>query len=520
MRGAKFMGVKINYDKNRSNKFKIIGIVSLILLFVIVLITNFKSEDSDSGKENNIPIKSELSDGYTPYDNLEELLKSYGSKLISNSETENLLYVNADLKYNLYTGEKSNENYFVRLCNSIAIFANFKNIELIDESKNIKIEINCDGSRIVEIKINGDLNYYLNHDSQKNKNLFTNITDFTIQSQELKELIDENWDETKINFGTKESTCNGYNIYFDEGIRYKTVARNIYNVIFTTKYIGQVAGNLSPNSTPEQVEDSLGKPTFSKDKIIYGYLGKSNYLFFDFMNQEISVYPVIKVTREEENKLKEFIEEMNETSDIKTFASKITDFWIDYDVYDFDSYYVDLRYTLKGINLSINSSSLKNGIYVYQNYSGNRSIADLDNVYIKDTDFVFEQESKRSNDEILNRLDQGNFTEEQRKEMGVKFAVRSKSISETGNLIGVYLYSRDKEFPDTELERNLEISSWKWYDDYNFIYSVDDDGIYVYNCFTRTNTKLESIKDEIYINKIEDNKIVFNENNEIQLINN
>ena len=514
------MGVKINYGKNINDKFKIIGIVSLILLCVIILIINFKSQDSSPRKENNIPIKSKLSDGYTPYNNLEELLKNYGSQLISNSETENLLYIKANLKYKLYTEEKSNENYFVRLCNSIAIFSNFRNIELVDEEKNIKIEITCDGSRIVELKINGDINYYLNHNSEKNKGLSTNVTDFTIQSPELQKLIDENWNELNVNFGTKESTCNGYNIYFDEGIRCKTVARNIYNVIFTTKYTGQVAGSLSPNSTPEQVENSLGKPTFSKNKTLYGYLGKSNYLFFDFMDQEISVYPVIKVTKEEENKLKEFIEEMNESSDIKTFASKLTDFWIDYDIYDFDSYYVDLRYTLKGISLSIDSRSLKNGIYVYQNYSGNRNIADLDNVYIKDTDFVFEQECERSNNELLNRLDQGNFTEEERKEMGVKFAVRSKSISESGNLIGVYLYSRDKEFPDTELERNLEISSWKWYDEYNFIYSVDNDGIYVYNCLTRINTKLESIKDEIYINKIEDDKIIFNENNEIQLINN
>ena len=494
------MGIKVNYNKNKTNTLKIIGIIILILLGVIIIIlSQFKPENK-------------ISDNYTPFNNLEELFNNYGSKLISNSETNNLLSVKADLKYDLYTGEESNENFFSRLCNSIANFAEFKNIELIDEEKNIKIEITCDGYRIVELKINGDINYYLNHDSKKNRGLSTNVTDFTIQSQELQKLIDENWNELNVDFGTKDSTCNGYNIYFDKGIRYKTVARNIYNIIFTTKYTGQVAGSLSPNSTPEQVENSLGKPTFSKDKMLYGYLGKSNYLFFDFMNQEISVYPVIKVTKEDENKLKEFIEEMNESSDIKTFASKLTDFWIDYDIYDFDSYYVDLKYTLKGVNLSIDSRSLKNGIYIYQNYSGNRNIADLDNVYIKETDSVFDSEKNRSEVEFLNRIEQGDFTEEYYNQyLGNEFSVRFDTYSEN-KYIGAKFYSRNKEYPDSELDRTLELSSYIWYDDYKMIYSVNDDGIYVYNCRTKINAKIVDIKGEIVINSAKDGQIVYNEN--------
>ena len=172
---------------------------------------------------------------------------------------------------------------------------------------------------------------------------------------------------------------------------------------------------------------------------------------------------------------------------------------------------------LKGVNLSIDSRSLKNGIYIYQNYSGNRNISELENVYIKDTDFVFDKECERNIDEFLNRTDEGDFTEEERIAMGTKFAVRSKSISDTNHLVGVYLYSRDKSLPDVELARNLEVSSWKWYDDYNFIYSVDYDGIYVYNCLLKTNTKLESINKEIKINEISNNKIIYNEDKEIQI---
>lgn len=510
------MGVKVNYNKKKNSKLKIAGFAILGLFIVILLVVSFKKALEAPEIKEYTSNKSSL-DVYTEFNTLEEVFEAYESKVISKNETDELLSATVDFKYNLYTGDSSNEHFFVRLCNAVSIFANFKNIELIDKEKDINIQISCDGNRIVEMKINGELNYYLSHDSEKNRNLSQGVTNFTIQSPELKQLIDGNWDETKVDWGTKDSTCNGYNIYFDEGMSYKNVSRNVFNVIFTEKYKGQVAGSLSVNSTPEQVETNLGKPSFSKSNTLYGYKGENNYLFFDFTNKEISVYPVVEVTEDDENKLKELIEDMNRTSDIKTFASELTSLWIDYDVYDFDSYYVDLKYTLKGVNLSIDSRSLKNGIYIYQNYSGNRNISELENVYIKDTDFVFDKECERIVNESLNRTDEGDFTEEEKIAMGTKFAVRSKTMSNEGNLIGVYLYSRDRSLPDVELARNLEISSWKWFDDYNFIYSVDYDGIYVYNCLLKTDTKLESINEEIKINEIDNNKIIYNEDKEIQI---
>ena len=510
------MGIKVNYNKKKTNKLKIAGIAILSLFVAVLLVVSFKKALEDPEIKEYVSNDKSSLNVYTEFNTLEEIFEAYGSKVISENETDELLSATVDFKYNLYTGDKSNENFFVRLCNAVSVFANFKNIELIDKEKDINIQISCDGNRIVEMKINGELNYYLTHDSEKNKNLSQSVTNFTIQSPELKQLIDGNWDESKVEWGTKDSTCDGYNIYFDEGINYKNVSRNVFNVIFTEKYKGQIAENLSVNSTLEEVERKLGEPTFQRGEL-YGYLGENNYLFFDFINKEISVYPVVKITEDDEKKLKELIEDMNRTSDVKTFASELTSLWIDYDVYDFDSYYVDLKYTLKGVSLSIDSSSLKNGIYIYQNYSGNRNISELENVYIKDTDFVFDKECERNIDESLNRTDEGDFTEEERIAMGTKFAVRSKSISDTNHLVGVYLYSRDKSLPDVELARNLEVSSWKWYDDYNFIYSVDYDGIYVYNCLLKTNTKLESINKEIKINEISNNKIIYNEDKEIQI---
>ena len=512
------MGTKVNYNKKKTNKLKIVGIAILSLIVLMALIKsvkNVKNELPSLIDSNNEALIYKKMD---EIETIEDLIESYNCKFISSENVDNVekIYLTSDV--DLYTGNNSNEEHFLNICKGVAEFLKYKDFELIDKEKNIDIEVKCEKPNIVELKINGELNYYLTHDSEKNKNLSQSVTNFTIQSQELKQLINGNWDESKVDWGTKDSTCNGYNIYFDEGMSYKNVSRKVFNVIFTEKYKGQVAGSLSTTSTPEQVESNLGEPTFSKSKMLYGYLGENNYLFFDFINKEISVYPVVKITEDEEEKLKELIGEMNRTSDIKTFANDLTELWLDYDIYDYGSDYVDLRYTLRGINLFISNNTLKNGIFIYQNYSGDRNINELENVYFKDSDFVFEEEKKRSDDENLNRIEQGEFTEEYyNKYLGNEFSVRFDTNSEN-KYKGAKFYSRNKDYPDSGLDRNLEISSYIWYDNYKIIYSVDNDGLYVYNCKTRMNAKIVDVEDKIIINSVKEGEIVYNDNQVLNVI--
>lgn len=516
------MGQKVNYNKNnKTNKLKIAGIAILSLLVVIVLIdsvrrvNNSPNSNQNENSSQNIVGVGTLSEKYTT---LQDLLKSYNCTYEKEENTNGLRKIYLKFDVGLYTGNMSNESHFLSICKAVANFIDYKNFELIDKNKNIDIEVDCEKPNITSIKINGDLNYYLNHDSDRNKNLSTNITNFTIQSRELQDLINNNWDETKVNLGTKDSSCNGYNIYFDEGINSKIVSTSIYNVIFTEKYRGQVAGNLTVNSTPDQVKASLGNPTFEDgfDKL-YGYVGENNYLFFDFENKEISVYPVKKVTPEDEKKLKELVEKLNENQDIKAFSTDLIGYWLDYDVYDYDSDYVDLRYTLKGVRLQISNNSLKNGIFIYQNYSGNRNISELENVYIQETDFVFESEKERADSEYLCRSEEGDFEEDYyNKYLGENFSVRFYGYEVEGSK-GAKFYSRTQEYPDSELDRNLVISSYIWYDSNNFVYSVNDDGIYVYNCVDRVNTKLSDVTGEIEINSAENGQIIYNENEVINV---
>lgn len=517
------MGQKVNYNKNKTNKLKVAIIVVVSLLVIIILVKSFIDVTKSLKNEQKPPTAEVAQTTVKNYNTLEALLKGYNCNVLSKEETNDFITIKLVFGEKLYDGETSNETYFTNVCKGVAEFIKYKNFRLLDESNNIDIEVKCEKPNIVEMKINNDVNYYLNHNSEINSRKRTNkVTEFTIQSEELKSLNDTGWNESYTNFGTKESTCNGYNIYFDEGIRYRTVARNIFNVIFTSEYKGEVAGGLDVNSSKETVETALGAPTFKYGENIYGYLGSENYLFFDFVNNEISTYPVVSVTEDEESQLKSYIEKMNETNDLKKFVTDLTGYWLDFDIYNYDANYVDLRYTLKGIKISVSSDSLKNGIFIYNNYSGNMDIKELGNVYVENSDFVFDTEKARNMNESLQRIEQGDFTDEQLKELGIDFSVRFESFGEN-SFIGPKFYSRDKSYPDSELGRTSEISSYKWYGDedknYLFIYSVNDAGIYVYNCQTRVSAEIIKLDGDIIITSAKDGVISYTNNDEQKEIN-
>ena len=515
------MGNKVDYRPKKNKKvikyLKIFGIVIVSLIIIYFIIQSFlrayratiTPDSSNSNLHYNI----------NEYDSLEELLSAYGCVYISEISTSDLIKITVKFDRDLYTNETSNENYFMAIVNVVAEYEDYKSFELVDESRNIDIVVTCENSSMVQIQINGDENYYLNQDSLINlrKNEVA-ITDFTIDSSELTMLINNEWNPSNLNIGTRDSSCDGYEIYFDEGFKYKIFGRIVYNFIFTDKYTNSIVSGLNVSSTAEEVEETLGEPTFNYNSTLYGYIGENNYVFFDFTNKQVSIYPVI--TLENENKFIELINQMNENFDIRQFSMDLISLWTDYDIYDYDSNYVDLQYTLRGVELTISSSSLKNGIYIYQNYRGDLSrIANLDNVYIQDTDLIFDEEKERVVNSMMARIEQGENVEEMYRIYGEKFAVRfvGELASNEEGYKGPVFYSRDEEYPDTELERTLVISSWVWYDDYNFIYSVDNDGIYLFNPVSNFNTKISDVTGEIQINSAGDGKIIYNDTEQIDI---
>lgn len=513
------MKPKTNYNaKGKKVNFKLIAVIVVTLIILFALIQSIRK--IKNGMNINSQLSNDVASIYKPidkYKTLEELISNYKCKVIKKEETEAFVKVTLSFDVDLYTGKNSNETHFLNICKAIAEFIDYKDFELLDKEKNIDIEVKCQKPNIVEFKINGDANYYLNNDSKTNRNLRANVTQFSIQSPELQNLIDGNWVESKVNWGTKDSTCNGYNIYFEEGIQYKTVTQNVYNVIFTEKYKNSVVGGLTTNSNATAIESALGKPTFLSEGEICGYVSDDAYVFFDLVNHQISVYPVVKVTEKDEETLVKLIQTMNETSNVKEFAVELTDYWNDYDLYKYDSTYMDLKYTLKGVEIAISNSSLKNGIYIYPNYTGSRDIIELENVYMKDTDCVFEYEKNRAMTETMNRVDQGDFTQEDYdKFLGINFSVRFQQ-SRQGTIEGPRFYSRDKSYADSELDKRLEIISYIWLNENVFIYSVEGEGLYAYNCVDRKTQKIFDSNIKIIINDIKNNELTYNENEKLTI---
>ena len=513
------MGQRVNFNKKFNNlkgKKKIFLVVGIVLIVVILGLLIKKYLDIykvDIGANNTVALHYDTGS----YNSLAELLYAYDTELVRIDESTDVHKIYVAFSRNLYSLEESNQNHFEAIIKVVADYKNYIDFELIDMGRDIEIKVTCQDESIIQIVINGDENYFLNHDSKINSNRDkAEITNFTIQSEELQKFIDNNWVESNISIGTRESRCNEYDIYFDEGIKYRKVNGEIFNLVFTEKYEGQVAGGLYVTATPEEVKNALGNPTFSEYNNIYGYVSEENYLFFDFVHDEVSVYPVKEITKEDENALKELINKMNKSEDLKTFASDLMDMWIDYDENKYNQSLLDWRYTLKGLSLEFSMVNLgDDGIFIYQNYSGNIDIRNLENVYITEKNSVFEAEKNRVRGDALNRIEQGSDIDYQYEVYGVDFAIRFKgdlSDYEDGYK-GPYFLSRDKSYPDSELDRTLVISSFKWYDNYRVIYSIDNEGIYMYDCKSRENILIkDKIDDAITITEVTENTIVYNEN--------
>ena len=151
------------------------------------------------------------------------------------------------------------------------------------------------------------------------------------------------------------------------------------------------------NTSFNEIINILGTPTFGNEQdIVIGYKGKDIYVFFS--KDEISVYRVEKSYDFKE--FEDLISRFNENKNVKTFVSGATDIWPDYDLYTYDSDYVNLQYSLKGIKIQFNITK-NHGVIIYNNYIGTKENT-LKNTYFKlDEDLVYEAEITR--DKIVNK---------------------------------------------------------------------------------------------------------------------
>lgn len=328
-------------------------------------------------------------------------------------------------------------------------------------------------------------------------------TEFRIQSQELKNVIDSDWEYDKDFFGTKESRYNYYDIFFDEGIEIKTVNGKIYNIIFNKNYIGNVFNNLNTGMDLKEIESVLGKSTFAYEETI-GY--KNGQIYAIFNDGNISIY------RNQEYEYEKFLEYfekyLNNEINVKKFINELTYLWPDYSEYNYDSNYVYLNYAKQGIELYLTADN--QDIIIY----GNCTNIDLFKPYINNgqiiaklqQDGIFEYDCKR----IKYNIEQA---EKDFEELG--YEGKSNKFNEKVLDNKVEFYSLDSEFPNCTL--NESITSYFWLEDTIFIYSIAGKGIYNFDLNDMQSYELFSGEDNFEFKNFENGIITYDDENILEI---
>lgn len=556
--GAKEVSLKIKLIEKK--KEIVIAIIIVMAITIFALINRLKKPEVIEEEIIDIGIVDP-----SQYTSLQQLLISYGCVYYSDETIDGKYTITVKFKYSLYEDGKSSEEFYMSLLAAIAEFKEYTTYYINDNDREIKIEVKCDSKEIKEIIINGDSNYFENMDSQlallKRKKIYN---DFSVTSDDINNLLNNNW-SNKVKLGTKDSYFDKYHIYFDEGIKARVISQRIYNIIFTKKYSKTIVNDLTANSTEEEIRASLGNPSFvSEDGKLIGYVNDKIYVFFDIRNEEVSVY---RVENEDTTEFINLVNKFNNGMDLKEFGNELTYLWDDYDSYHYNEEGMEIVYSLRGVKISFYNNNrmrnLKNGINLYNNYYGKVSkdifideVNDISqevekNTYFNDIDLVFETENKRSEtykklqEKTNGNLEMDEFVAITESEYGTTFdysyrATKEEVINDEidnmwdllfgnenedtkdedidGQTHGLKFISKNLNYPDVEIREDMVISSFLWYNKYRIVFSVNYDGIYIFDCISQKKIKiLENTEIEINLNNIVDNEVIYNNDQKITL---
>lgn len=496
-----------------------LAILAIIVIFLIIAVASVTGE-----KEINQNIN--ISSGY---DSIKQIVEHYNCEYKNDTYSKQREYpteVDLVFKYDLYENDESKEDFFNKIIKDIANFVNYTNVKLIDTTRDITIEVICERGKIYKIIINGQEDYFIYMDSQLASTKYEKIDSINIMPDDIAliELINNNWSSNS-NFGTRESIFQNYNICFDEGIEYRKIGSNIFNVVYTKKHTGPVINGLSVGIDLDDVEDYLGKPAFKDEDLnIIGYKGGNLYAFFT--KDEISIYRYIEYDYKDFWKLcDKFLEE---ELDFKEFMNELTYLWGDYSYYTYDSDYMFISYPNRGIDVKLNYEEIS-GIVLYNNISENIQVV---RNYLNHTEFVsrlqldnvFEAEKRRveteNNLETLCTEFETALKEEieNEEELITKQSYYYNYYIEKDNnenTITTYFISKDGNNVNREL--NEPIDTYVWVDNQYFIYSIFGVGLYSYNLADGVKTTLIESNKDFKINSYSQGILRFDNSEEINL---
>ena len=508
--------------KKRNNKKILIITVSIILLFLIIIIivkvSQYKKQKAFIEQEKQRVMQyTSINDFKT----LEEVALYLNCKFIKQEKSEldgidDNVYM--ELPFKFKEGNTNTRGITEDLIQYSAKVLNYSNFAIIDNKNDINILVYCnkDNKLIERYIINNIENYFDVQDNKKSLNSFETTENIELEatSTELQQIIKNNWKANNLNIGTKESTYRNYDIYFDEGIEVRKVNGKVYNIVFTVKYQDTIINSIKTTSTQDEIEKVLGKPQFEKDGLI-GYKSEDLYVFF--YDNQVSIY------RNEEydsTKFIEIVEKYKNSTDTKSFIKEIKDLWQDYDLYQYDKDFVKIRYALKGVYIKYDYTT-KKGIIFYSNYIGkiinNKNLQELaktdgsmpTGMYIENEDLVFLVEQERVNtlDDTTNN---NNYATSAVLNTSSEFKTYNSKIDSDGNLYDIRFISINNKYPNSELKE--VINKGMWLDNYNFVYSVEGKGIYIYNAEKREYKTVVTGNEKYNLNGFKDNKLYYDSN--------
>lgn len=400
-------------------------------------------------------------------------------------------------KYPLYTDEVSNEDYYYQMIALMLEYLNYQNIRLIDQENDIVIAVEGDkeNKTIKNLLINGEDNYFGKMNTEKILQNYetTQTQTLDIQSSVLAKLIENDWEEKKVSFGTQESICDNYKIYFDEGIEAKSVGKVIFNLVLTQKYKENIVNGLNALSDEDTIKQTLGEPDFTiTNPHTIGYKSSQLYIFFNTEYKRVSIYRIQNTTEEEKEKIKSMLAQLSVDGNGVMFASNLTDMWEDYDSYEYSDGYISLQYTLRGIKFEVNVTE-NNGLLLYNNYTGTlirdlKNGENISNVYVMKEDLIYTYEQKYETKQFAQQYAISNAIDEEEK-TGIKSnGLGSKkyfiqNISKDISYKLLRFISLNSENYNFDLD--LRVDSYLWLNDDNFAYSIRNQGIYRYNVITK-----------------------------------
>ena len=234
-------------------KFVIAFFVILILILVIKKIIEYKTKPKTSVDD---------------FASVKELVEFDGHEYIDmkdsqDSEFKKDIYIKFS-KPTINEDGTTNQKLYEIVIRHLADKLRGKNFRLIDNEKGIIVKIKFNEDIISSYTINDDLKYWEHIKTNYQIDSFKDsiISNFTITSQILNNIINNNWIYNNINFGTKDGTEDNYDLYSKEGYKVRKLGSEIYNIVFTKDYSEKILNEISVTTSIEDVEKKLGTPTF------------------------------------------------------------------------------------------------------------------------------------------------------------------------------------------------------------------------------------------------------------------